>query len=269
MAAIVLPFLLPALGGHIPHVLFTAGTFAIMLGIGAQFWQHLLPLCNTPPPPSLAALANVGLLGGWCSVAICLQNTPSYPIIIAGAAAMLLCRASHASHKHCLHLPSALVCAATALTCGALWWQGYAIIILAMSLTLPLSMLLLFPHPHATTGQLWLCFTTAALLLHSLYFHAIITSYPPLNRVTGNPPPSLLFPAIAIGGTLALLLHPPMRHCRHGQRFAGILLTLACALLHGNLVSTQGNMPAWNKRQPPIPTLHACPAPTDNPTGKI
>lgn len=238
----------PATGGDsLSRGLFAAATLVAMSGMGAQFWLHVLPLCSDTPPPSfLRGMASAGLWCGWLPMALCLvplgfslpteESRPYlhwlFPYTVSGgAAALLLCRACLMTGRGCFHLPAALLCAATALVCGLLWWQGFATCFLATASVLPFALRLLFPGAAMGRPSIWLCFTAVALTLYSLYFHSLILRYPPLSQGAGKG--GLFFSALPMAGCLVLLLFPPLRRCRLGQQLAGGLAVLSCILLNG------------------------------------
>jgi len=242
----------------LPCGLFAAGALMVSIGVGAQFWRELLPLCGArwTPEDFLFRLCSCGLWCGWLLLAICTTALPDifpgagkegnglfsrehYLLLQAGILPMAFCHALRGAWRKRLALLIVMISAGTALACGLMWWHDRPMDFLVLSLLSPLALILLLPDrqtPGRPSGIGWLFVTSLALAAYALISRYLVLHYPP----SPHPP----FPhggedadALVAGGGFALLaLLPvclPLLRGRQGFRWLSLpalLLVAACYL---------------------------------------
>ena len=194
----------------LPAGIFAAGLMGIMLGIGAEFWRALLPICGADwvPTRKLSALADAGLWCGWVTVGTCYAALPCiFPwismsgadslytaenyrtLLFIGIGTMVAARLFNTFLPRRHGLWSTLMCAAVGLGAGQFWWNGLPIDLLALSLLLPIGVILCrTTRPFGTdTPYAWLCILALALSLYATGFSQLIISYPtgPMEQSEG------------------------------------------------------------------------------------
>lgn len=229
----------------LPAGIFAAGLIGVALGLGAEFWRALLPLCGADwvPTRRLNALADAGLWCGWVTLGTCYAALPCIFPWLGMNAADTLYTAEHyrlllfigvgtmvAARLFNTYLPrrhgmlATLMCAAVGLAAGQCWWNGLPIDFVALALLLPVSVILCLPErtDGADTPFVWLSILALALSLYATGFSQLIVNYPtgPINMGEGWL--SLKFTAnslLVIG--LVLLLIPVLRRNLYLQMLAG------------------------------------------------
>ncbi|MBR3926113.1 MAG: hypothetical protein IKJ58_05050 [Akkermansia sp.] len=230
----------------LPAGIFAAGAAAAALGIGAEFWRALLPLCGAgwTPKLMLSRLADAGLWCGWVTLATCITalgcvfpdsvNTlePMYDnsayllVLQLCGAAMITCRLLAIWLRGKAALPICLLSAAAGLVCGQYWWQGGAIGFFSTALLLPWAFLLLLPGKgdDVAPAQLWMSFAALCIALYGAAFAPTISMY------TGAVPAdsaALTAPAYLGCALLLLLLIRPSRKNALIRRTSGVLILLS------------------------------------------
>ena len=246
----------------LPAGIFAAGASAAALGMGAEFWRALLPLCGagwTPKMP-LSRLADAGLWCGWVTLAACitalgcvfpwstgapgaygpgLSSTTFYDVenyqlvlqICGGAT--ILSRILAVWLKERAALPIVLLVSAAALVCGQFWCQALPISFFGLTLLLPWAVLLLWIPGKLSPQQFYTTLAAMAIAIYGQLFSHTIGSYVidahPLDEAhifqltTLN---ALLLPGCLL---LSLGLRSFGLHRRAWlQRILGILVLLCC-----------------------------------------
>ncbi len=212
----------------LPAGIFAAGACAVALGIGAEFWLALLPLCGasrTPKEP-LSRLADAGLWCGWVTLAACATAlvcvfpwaadatgksgescTPFFDlkhyrlVLMIGGGAMILSRILAVWLREHAALPIIVLASGTALTCGQFWCRALPISYLGIALLLPWAALLLWQPGSIRRQQFYTTLAATAIALYSQAFPHTISSY-----VIRFPEPESLFPAAHTTYNTLLLL---------------------------------------------------------------
>ncbi len=251
--------------GHIPlwklhHVLpagiFAAGVCAVSLGIGAEFWRALLPLCGAQwaPRTALNRLADAGLWCGWVPLAACITalgcvfpwsvgapgaygpgesattffDIEHYRLVLQiGGGGMILCRVlSHWLNERAA-LPIVILTAGIALVCGQFWCQAQPITYFCLALLMPWALLLIWHPGRLSPQQFYISIAATAIALYGVAFSHTIGGYvivPSGTSFHGN--------HLAISAGLiftALLLSLVLRPCL--QRTAWLRFILGLTLL--------------------------------------
>lgn len=190
----------------LPAGIFTAGAAAAALGMGAEMWRALLPLCGAgwAPVHPLNRLADAGLWCGWIALASCLmalgcvfpwsEGAPGaygpglnattffspahyrYALLICGGG-MVLCRILSTSLREKAALPIIILCAAAMLTCGQFWCRAQAISFLGIALLLPWGVLLLWKPGKLSPARFYITLAATAIALYALSFDTTIGQY--------------------------------------------------------------------------------------------
>ncbi len=230
----------------LPAGIFATGAAAAALGIGAEFWRALLPLCGAgwAPKLMLSRLADAGLWCGWVTLATCItalgcifpdsvntlepmyDNSAYLRVLQLCGAAMITCRLLAIWLRAKAALLICLLSAAAGLVCGQYWWQGGAIGFFSTALLLPWSFLLLIPGKgiEMPRPQLWMSFAALCIALYGAAFAPTISMY------TGAEPTdsaTLTAPAYLGCALLLLLLIRPARKNALIRRASGALILLS------------------------------------------
>lgn len=244
----------------LPAGIFAAGACAVALGIGAELWLALLPLCGarwTPKEP-LNRLADAGLWCGWVTLAACATalacvfpwaaNAPGDAggsctsffglqhyrlVLMIGGGAMILSRLLAAWLREHAALPIVVLASGTALACGQFWCRALPISHLGIALLLPWAVLLLWQPGRLSRPQFYTTLAATAIALYSQAFPHTISSY-----VLRLPEPDSLFPAahttfntLLLLGVLLLSLSLRPLGLLHRERIlrgVGALLLFCC-----------------------------------------
>lgn len=235
-----------------PTGIFAAGALIAAMGIGAEFWRALLPLCGADWAPThrFTLLADAALWCSWLTLGTCinaqfcifpatftpgaesLYSTENYRmLLLTGSATMICVRLfnTYIPRRHGMFI--VLLCTATAIAAGQFWWNGKPIDFMAIALLLPLSAILLLP-PHKELAAIpftWLCLTALALVIYATGFSQLIISYPTSSTDMSSGWLNLKFIANTIFPIcLIMLLIPQLRRSRTAQRIIGGASMMAC-----------------------------------------
>lgn len=245
----------------LPAGIFAAGIIGIALGIGAEFWQAILPLCGADwvPTRRLSALADAALWCGWTTVGTCtaallcifpwlstaefgsLYTPSNYRyLLFIGIGAMISVRLfnTYLGRRHTM-LP-ALICLGFALAAGQCWWNGLPIDFVAAAILLPLAVLLCSGHLTGTDQSplIWLVITALALALYATGFSQLIMSYPTGPENTSAGWLSVKFTAnTLLLLSLIILLTPALRKLNAVRSIAGSMALLAVILYNWSAVA--------------------------------
>ena len=236
----------------LPAGIFAAGLIGIMLGVGAEFWRAVLPICGADwvPTHRLTALADAGLWCGWVIAGTCYAALPCiYPwissvgesplytaenyrmLMLIGLGTMITVRLFNTFLPRKHGLWATLMSAAVGLGAGQFWWNGLPIDFLALSLLLPVCTLLCLHRSCTDTPFTWLGILAAAIALYATGFSQLIVSYPtgPVDQSEGWL--ILKFTANSLLlATLVMLLIRPLRHNIYARCTAGGLGILSVLL---------------------------------------
>ena len=190
----------------LPAGIFTAGASAAALGMGAEFWRALLPLCGAgwTPRLSLSRLADAGLWCGWITLAACIlalgcvfpwstgapgaygpgESTTTFfdienyrlALQICGGA-MIICRILATTLREKAALPIIILSAGSMLVSGQFWCRAQAISFLSVALLLPWGLLMLWHPGKLKAQQFYLTLAAIAIVLYSLNFEPTIGHY--------------------------------------------------------------------------------------------
>ena len=238
----------------LPTGIFAAGALVAAMGIGAEFWRALLPLCGADWAPTrrFALLADASLWCGWLTLGTCinaqfcifpatfipgaesLYSVENYRMLLLISCGTMICARlfnTYIPRRHGIFI--VLLCAATAMAAGQFWWNGMPIDFLTISLLLPICAILLIPaHKElAAIPFAWLCLVALALVIYATGFSHLIISYPTTSTEMSSGWLSTKFAANTIFPIcLIALLIPQLRKCRYIQQFVGAAGLLACIL---------------------------------------
>lgn len=233
----------------LPAGLFAAGVSAAALGMGAEFWRALLPLCGATrvPLPALSRMADAGLWCGWLTLAVCIKNQSNifpgiseqgtgmyseqaYELVLQiGGLCMVLCRILALRLKEKAALPIVILSAATALVCGQYWCREQAIGFLTLSLLLPWGLLLLWRPTHLSSQLFYMTLTALGMTIYGLSFAPTISNYVPADSIGPSTATSAILPTIVL--LLMLLLKPLGFTQKARQQQVTGLFILTCVLL--------------------------------------
>lgn len=242
----------------LPAGIFAAGVCATALGMGAEFWGALLPLCGAKwaPKAALSRLADAGLWCGWVTLAACITalgcvfpwsvgapgaygpglssttffDVENYQLVlqICGGI-MILCRILAVWLKEHAALPIVILVSAAALVCGQFWCQAHPISYLGIALLLPWAVLQLWIPGRMSPQQFYTTLTAIAIAIYGQAFSHTIGSY----VIDANPHDGsqVLINALILLG--CLLLHLGLRpfgllRRPRLQRSLGGLVLLCC-----------------------------------------
>lgn len=240
----------------LPAGIFAAGVSAVALGMGAEFWRALLPLCGaawTPRAP-LNRLADAGLWCGWITLAACITalgcvfpwsvgapgaygpglsdttffDLAHYRLVLQiGGGGMILCRILSQKLQERAALPIAVLVAGIALVCGQFWYRACPISYFGISLLLPWAILLVWRPVNLNPQQFYMTVAAMAIALYGIGFSSTIGPYVIdvtflQNDTTTN---TLLLLGILL---LSLALRSVVLHRTWMQRTLGLLLLLCC-----------------------------------------
>ena len=238
----------------LPAGIFAGGLIGIMLGIGAEFWRALLPICGADwvPTRKLSALADAGLWCGWVTVGTCYGALPCiFPwislssadslytadtyrtLLFIGIGTMVAARLFNTFLPRRQGLWATLMSAAVGLGAGQCWWNGLPIDLLALALLLPISVILCSTPRKAGTDTpfVWLGIAALAISLYATGFSQLIISYPtgPIEQSEGRL--ALKFAAnTLLIIPLSMLLIPALRRHLFTQWAAGVCGILSVLL---------------------------------------
>lgn len=219
----------------LPAGIFAAGIIGIMLGVGAEFWRAVLPICGADwvPTHRLTALADAGLWCGWVIAGTCYTALPCiYPwissvgesplytaenyrmLMLIGLGTMIAVRLFNTFLPRKHGLWATLMSAAVGLGAGQFWWNGLPIDFLALALLLPVCTLLCLHRSGADTPFTWLGILAAALALYATGFSQLIISYPtgPVDQSAGWLTLKFTANSLLLASLVMLLIRPLRRN---------------------------------------------------------
>lgn len=239
----------------LPAAIFAAGVMGVMLGLGAELWRALLPICGADwvPTRRLTALADAGLWCGWATVATCYTALPyifpwigvgsTAPLCTIGNYRLLLCiglgtMITARLFNHFLPrrqgLWATLLCAAVGLGAGQFWWNGLPVDFLALALLLPICVILVAPckSEGRDTPFIWLGVFAFAAAIYATGFSQLIVSYPtgPVEMSPGWLTLKFIANSLAVVALVILLIRP-LRRIQYMQQCVGAL-GIASVLLY-------------------------------------
>ena len=238
----------------LPAAIFAGGVLIAAMGIGAELWRSLLPLCGADwvPAERFSRLADAGLWCGWILLGTCfaaqnyifpwlsnqgadsLYTAEHYRLwLLIGFGTMLTAGLFNTYLHRRRGMLTTLMSAAVGLACGQLWWNGLPIDFVTIALLLPLGVILCchrHQQPETDAPFIWLCVAALAFCLYSTGFSQLIINYPtgPTDlsqdtlylKLTAN---TLLLAALA-----ALLIPPLRRNAMAIKIIGGMSIGAAC-----------------------------------------
>ncbi|MBR2125442.1 MAG: hypothetical protein IJ943_01760 [Akkermansia sp.] len=241
----------------LPAGIFAAGVSAVALGMGAEFWRALLPLCGAgwAPRGPLSRLADTGLWCGWVTLAACITalanvfpwsvgapgaygpglsettffDIEHYRLVLQiGGGCMILCRILALKLRERAALPIAVLVAGLALVCGQFWCRAQPISYFSLTLLLPWAVLLVWRPVNLCPQQFYMTVAAMAIALYGIGFSSTIGPYvidsADLHDNTAEN--ALLLLGVLL---LSLTLRPVVLRSAWMQRTVGLLL-LFCSL---------------------------------------
>ena len=238
----------------LPTGIFTAAALIAALGIGAEFWRALLPVCGADwaPTRQFTLMADAALWCSWLVLASCLNaqfcifpatftenadslySVENYRMLLLIAGGIMICMRlfnTYIPRRQGIFI--VLASAAVAIALGQFWWNGLPIDFLSIALLLPVSAGLLIPtrKENAYLPFVWLTITASALALYATGFSQLIINYP-----TG--PIELSYGWLCLKFTantlmllsLILLLIPQLKHMSLVRQSAGGACIISCLL---------------------------------------
>lgn len=240
----------------LPAAIFAAGTIVAAMGIGAELWRSLLPICGAAwvPTHRFSRLADAGLWCGWILAGTCfaaqnyifpwlaanapnaLYTAENYRIwLLIGFGTMLAARLFNTYLPRQKGLLPTLMCAAVALICGQCWWNGLPIDFVTAALLLPLGVILCShsaQQGEADAPFIWLCIAALAFCLYATGFSQLIINYPTGPTALSPHTLYLKFAANTLWvAALVTLLIPPMRSNTIALRIVGGI-SLAAVIIY-------------------------------------
>ena len=259
----------------LPTAIFAAGLIIVGLGLGAEFWRSVLPMCGADwvPTRRLTLLADAGLWCGWVTLGTCYAALPCiFPwlglaspdssslyssenyrlLLLIGLGTMIAVRLFNTYLPYRKGTLAMLMSAAVGLMAGQFWWNGLPIDFVALAILLPLGVLLLFPGKEQATNTpfVWLTITALALSLYATGFSQLIVNYPtgPTLYTEGWMELKLWANSLLLLPLIGLLI-PALRQKLAAQRTAGAMAILSVLLYNWGALAApvdstlQGNLP--------------------------
>ena len=240
----------------LPAGVVAAGLCFVALGLGAQFWRGLLPLCGGgewAPRAFWARLAAVGLWCGWLPL-LCAQTytagetqlalgAPSH-WLLGSFVALLVCRVAESVLRwRWWGIISALVAAAVAVVCGQELFPTVPLCPLTLGLMAAVAL-------HVLTGragvlqQVWLLVACFAFCAYVAAFGYLRAWYAPAEQA-GGAVWGLWMGGIFLCCGLALIMLEPLRRSAMGPRLLALAGLLAgAAWVWPELAPAQMTLPA-------------------------
>lgn len=238
----------------LPTGIFAAAALIAALGIGAEFWRALLPICGADWAPTrrFALMADAALWCSWLVLLSCLNaqfcifpatfaenadhlySVENYRMLLLIASGIMICMRlfnTYIPRRHGLFI--VLSSAAVALAVGQFWWNGLPVDFLSVALLLPVSAGLLLPSrtENAYLPFVWLTITASALALYATGFSQLIINYPTGPTELSYGWLSVKFAAnTLILLSLILLLIPQLKHICPVRQLVGGACIIACIL---------------------------------------
>lgn len=235
-----------------PTSVLAVASCVVAVGIGAQFWRALLPLCRATwcPTGRLSRWGDLGLWCGWPFFALAYgwavnvfpyASDATSSALFSRTGLLLQCLAGIgllvggrlATYYGGRNIGFAVVpaVAAVALSCGLMWWGEQAVAFLGIAIAMPPALLILFGGENDHKSAL------SMLLLAGLALaaYAVCSSWLVCGFLPGSRPPLAVPAGAASLGGLVLLLLTPLRSgpvCRFFICPAALLICcfLGCGL---------------------------------------
>lgn len=240
----------------LPAGVVAAALCFVVLGLGAQFWRGLLPLCGGEawtPGAFWTRLTMCGLWCGWLPLLCAQTYTAGDTMLALGAPSrwmlgafivLLLCRMADGLLRwRWWGLVSALVAAAAALLCGQEFLPTVPLLPLVLGLMAAPALRVLSGKENAHQ-LVWLLMACFSFCSYVAAFGYLLSWYPPTALPVGTTW-GLWMGGVFLAGALALLLLEPLRRSAPGPRVLALLGLLAgAAWLWPELAPAQRVLPA-------------------------
>ena len=245
----------------LPTGIFAAAALVAALGIGAEFWRALLPICGADwaPSRSFTIMADAALWCSWLVLASCLNaqfcifpatftedayqlySAENYRMLLLIAGGIMICMRlfnTYIPRRQGIFI--ALSSAAVAIALGQFWWNGLPIDFLSIALLLPVSAGLLIPthKENVYLPFVWLTITTSALALYATGFSQLIINYPtgPIELSYGWLCLKFIANTLMLI-SLILLLIPQLKHICLVRQSAGSACIISCILYNWTAIA--------------------------------
>lgn len=220
------------LRGALPTGIAAAALCIATLGIGAQFWRSILPICGAAAWSPLRSWSSLSMSSGWCGWIPLLCAVPFLPGSSGAPSPWLIgcfftfigCRMLSII---CRHEVMGLLTIAIAIICEHEFWPTTPLDILALGLISSIALQVLFSRESAKQ-LIWLMIAACGICAYTAAFGYTLAFYPPSIEPTAAPWgmwPALAYTLIA----LACIALPALRSKRWGYRSAAACLLLLSA----------------------------------------
>ena len=211
-----------------------------LIGMGAQIWRGILPLCGAEWSPQRAwsYMTVCGLWSGWIPLLCALtfyplsagMEAPGAPpqLLIGGFIVLILCRLlSLACRIPAVGLLTALITAAVALLCGhELCPQAPLFVLVAGLCSAPA--LHMLTEREIAPPFVWLTVAALFFCAYAAAFGSLLALYPPAEASSLPCGPQVAVAYALLG--LALICFPALRRRQWGRRLSAMLILLLTAV---------------------------------------
>lgn len=224
-----------ALRHSLPAGVAGAALFIAALGMGAQLWRGILPLCSKgwSNQRAWSYMTVCGLWCGWipllCALAFYPEGSagPSH-WLIGGFIVLVVCRMLNlVCHYTLVGLLTGLLTAAVAVLCGQMLWPTTPLDILVMGLSSSTALLLLVEKEPARQ-QVWLMSAALIFCAYTAAFGYMLAFYPPGEVAPASPWGMAMALVFALAG-LAFVVFAMLRRSPWGRRAVALVGLLAVA----------------------------------------
>ena len=211
-----------------PTSVLAVASCVVAVGIGAQFWRALLPLCRATwcPTGRLSRWGDLGLWCGWPFFALAYgwavnvfpyASDATSSALFSRTGLLLQCLAGIgllvggrlATYYGGRNISFAVVpaVAAVALSCGLMWWGEQAVAFLGIAIAMPPALLLLVRGDTESRREIsWLLMAGLALAAYGICSLWLTCGFLP-----GEQPPGAVLAGVSVLACLVLLLLTPLR----------------------------------------------------------
>lgn len=224
-----------ALRHALPAGIAAAALSLVALGMGAQVWRGILPLCSTDWSPQRAwsYMTVCGLWCGWIPLLCALAYYPEAGAspsawLIGGFIALIACRMlSLACRRSGVGLLAGLLTAAVAVLCGQEIWPATPLDALVIGLAAAPALELLRERDPARQ-LVWLVAAALFFCAYTAAFGYMLAFYPPGECVSASPWGMGMAVCFAVLG-LAFVVFALLRRSLWGRRVVSSLALAALA----------------------------------------
>lgn len=213
-----------------------AALLLVVMGMGAQTWQGILPAggARWSPQRSWSYIATCGLWFGWIPLLCALTLFPHPteeppPLLFYAFVILILCRLINRLSSHVLaRLFSGALTAAIAVLCGQVLWPSTPLDVLVMGLAAAAALHLLSDREPAPPFM-WLMAAALIFCAYAAAFGYMLSFYAP-TAATAATPWGMWMACGYIALGLAIIIFAPLRRTTWGRRSVAALSLLATAV---------------------------------------